>query len=116
MSAIQTLDARQWALGNGTERRNFAKALREALATSGLSDECVDGIFEWSKRFFALHLGEKQKASNIPGVNQQRGWSSLGEEKTSTLKGREHESHIQLVDAKEHFDCGPAGDEMFPNV
>ncbi|KAL4875258.1 putative gibberellin 20-oxidase [Aspergillus karnatakaensis] len=124
MSAIQILDGRQWAYGSAVDRREFAKSLRYALATSGfvklvnhgISDEGVDGIFESSKTFFDLPVSEKQTAANTPGVNQQRGWSRLGEEKTSTLKKHGAGSQAELKDAKEHFDCGSAEDEMFPNV
>jgi hypothetical protein len=38
-----------------------------------------------SRKFFKLPLGRKQAISHIPGPDPQRGWSSVGSEKTSAV-------------------------------
>lgn len=52
---------------------------------------------------------------NPPGPRPQRGWSTLGAEKTSTLYGKlmGHSVAEDLKDAREHFDFGTPEDTMF---
>ena len=51
-----------------------------------LSEICrVSLTCEQSRRFFDLPLASKRTISHIPGSNPQRGYSSLGSEKTSRV-------------------------------
>ena len=137
------LDASKFRNGSPSERQEYAQQLLEQLQGSGfvritnhgIPNDKVEECFEWvrllrpsttsyndqltppqSKKFFALSLPERLKALNPPGPTPQRGWSTLGAEKTSTLYGKlmGHDLPEDLRDARQHFDMGTPGDTMFP--
>ncbi|KAB2569573.1 Oxoglutarate/iron-dependent oxygenase [Lasiodiplodia theobromae] len=125
MPASVALDASKFTSGSSEERAAYARDLLVQLGSNGyvrlknhgISSELVDSCFGWSKRFFDLPLEEKVKTLNPPGPNPQRGWSTLGAEKTSTLYGKlmGHDVPDDLKDAREHFDFGTPGDDLFPS-
>jgi len=60
------------------------------------------------------------KIANVEGPHPQRGFSYVGAEQTSKLRpdnlsGSGQKTWDELRDAREHFDCGPPGDEGYPN-
>ncbi|EUC26695.1 hypothetical protein COCCADRAFT_10506 [Bipolaris zeicola 26-R-13] len=128
MAFLKTLDLNTFCNGSIMERQQFAQSLKEGLrehgfvklVNHGFSDDDINQLFNWNKRFFALGKEQKEKIMNFPNDNPQRGWSGVGIEKTSTLNpaGKTNLtrcSHKNLHDAKEHFDIGPSCDTQFPN-
>ncbi|RDW83779.1 isopenicillin N synthase family dioxygenase [Aspergillus mulundensis] len=126
--AVRTLDFTKFHSGSEAERRAFGQALLDGFRTTGFvklinhgfSREEMADIFNWNQRFFDLPNDWKAAIRNDEGPKPQRGWSSVGAEKTGFLnpggklslaKGAENDRQ----DAKEHFDIGPAGDEEFRN-
>ncbi|KAL4884487.1 putative gibberellin 20-oxidase [Aspergillus karnatakaensis] len=126
--SVLKLDFAKFHSGTEAERREFGQALLDGFTTTGFvklvnhgfsKDEMAD-IFQWNQRFFDLPNDRKAAIRNDEGPKPQRGWSSVGAEKTGFLnpggklslaKGAENDRQ----DAKEHFDIGPAGDEEFRN-
>ncbi|KAF9887240.1 hypothetical protein FE257_010368 [Aspergillus nanangensis] len=123
MNPIKTLDYGHWVSGDDTQRKAFAKSLHDQLVelgflklkNYGMSDDYVDHLFNLTEEFFKLPYEDKKKIAYFHGPKLQRGWSSLGSEKSATLDSPENQSHADLHDAKEHFDCGAAEDAAYPN-
>ncbi|KAL4966709.1 isopenicillin N synthase family dioxygenase [Aspergillus stella-maris] len=126
--SVLTLDFAKFHSGSEAERHEFGQALLDGFSTTGFvklinhgfSRAEMEDIFNWNQRLFDLPHDSKAAIRNDEGPKPQRGWSSVGAEKTGFLnpggklslaKGTESDRH----DAKEHFDIGPAGDEEFQN-
>ncbi|KAF2839731.1 putative gibberellin 20-oxidase [Patellaria atrata CBS 101060] len=115
---------------NGTpeERLQLGEALVESfikhgfvrLRNHGITDEMVQNIWKWEKKFFAMTEEQKLKIYHAPGPDPQRGWSKKGLETTSKLRKENYvgvdKSKTTLLDEKEHFDCGPKEETQFPNL
>ncbi|OJD40654.1 oxoglutarate iron-dependent oxygenase [Diplodia corticola] len=125
MPASVALDASRFTTGSAEERAAYARDLLVQLGGNGyvrlknhgIPSEMVESCFQTSKAFFDLPLEEKAKTLNPPGPSPQRGWSTLGAEKTSTLYGKlmGHDVPDDLKDAREHFDFGAPDDTLFPS-
>jgi len=79
------------------------------LINTGIEDEDVQKMFEWSKKLFALPLETKMKAKHPPEGWKHRGYSTVGMEKVSeslTLSLDRISSHVPTHDLKESFDMG----------
>ncbi|OBZ71618.1 hypothetical protein A0H81_08344 [Grifola frondosa] len=89
------------------------------LVNHGLSQEKIDEMFNWSKRFFAQPMELKQLAPHPPSGKHHRGYSAPGVEKVSqhvydaaeVLKLRQ-----EAPDMKESFECGHDASEVMPNI
>ncbi|KAJ5157216.1 gibberellin 20-oxidase [Penicillium canariense] len=113
--------------GNEDQREQAAKQLVESfvnhgfvrLKNHGISRDFVKQIWHWDRAFFQLPDEVKMKIVHHPGSNLQRGWCRKGTETTSKLHKENAENSPkgkgELLDEKEHFDCGPRGDSEFPN-
>ncbi|KAJ5965377.1 gibberellin 20-oxidase [Penicillium waksmanii] len=113
--------------GTADQRVKAAKQLVDSfvnhgfvrLQKHGISREFVQQIWEWDRAFFGLSEEVKMKIVHHPGSDLQRGWSRKGTETTSKLFKENAENSPkgkgELLDEKEHFDCGPHGDIEFPN-
>nr|K0E3U5.1 RecName: Full=2-oxoglutarate-dependent dioxygenase ecdK; AltName: Full=Echinocandin B biosynthetic cluster protein K [Aspergillus rugulosus]AFT91382.1 EcdK [Aspergillus rugulosus] len=126
--SVLTLDFTKFHSGSEVERRAFGQALLDGFTTTGFvklinhgfSKEEMADIFNWNQRFFDLPIDRKAAIRNDEGPKPQRGWSSLGAEKTGFLNpggklSLARASNNDRQDAKEHFDIGPAEDEEFQN-
>ncbi|KAB8364868.1 hypothetical protein FH972_024728 [Carpinus fangiana] len=84
----------------------------------GVSRGLVEGIWHWGERFFKMSPEQKMKLYHHPSPDPQRGWSKKGAETTSKLRKENAASapEGELLDEKEHFDCGPPADSQFPNA
>ncbi|RDL32343.1 Clavaminate synthase-like protein [Venustampulla echinocandica] len=125
---IETLDFSKFHAGTDAERYEFSKALLAGFASTGFvklinhgfSREEISRMFEENRRFFELTDSVKARIANEDGPKPQRGWSSLGAEKTGLLNtgGKTNLTKPDIEsrqDAKEHFDIGPSEDTEFPN-
>ncbi|RDW69675.1 clavaminate synthase-like protein [Coleophoma cylindrospora] len=125
---IKTLDFSRFHTGTEAERYEFSKLLLTGFASTGFvklinhgfSREEISRTFEENRRFFELNDSVKAPIANEDGPKPQRGWSSVGAEKTGLLNtgGKINLSKPDIEgrqDAKEHFDIGPSGDTEFPN-
>ncbi|KAB8218714.1 putative gibberellin 20-oxidase [Aspergillus novoparasiticus] len=116
--SIRTLDFAKFVGGTERERHEFATSLLDGfvkegfvkVVNHGFSKADLDQLLAWNKDFFDLPPQQKQETANLPGPHPQRGWSSLGVEKTGTLN---KPGKTNLL--REHFDIGPADDAEFPN-
>ncbi|CAD6593810.1 MAG: hypothetical protein ASARMPREDX12_007681 [Alectoria sarmentosa] len=123
---LPLLDFSKFLHGNPTERLEVAEQIADCftrhgfikLKNHGVSDDIVQGIWKWGKLFFNMTTEQKMKIIHHPGPDPQRGWSQKGAETTSKLRKENADGapRGELLDEKEHFDCGPPGDEQFPNI
>ncbi|KAG7094640.1 hypothetical protein E1B28_005464 [Marasmius oreades] len=105
--------------------KSFFKACKDVgfayLINTGIPQEMVDGMFDWSAKFFALPLSTKQKAPHPPEGWKHVGYSPIGLEQVSQMifdptelasirKGK-------YPDYKESFDIfGQGPTKRFDNV
>ncbi|KAI5777593.1 hypothetical protein EDC01DRAFT_635506 [Geopyxis carbonaria] len=86
------------------------------LVDHGLED-LVSEAFEWNNKFFHLDEAIKQKIAHPPRANPNRGWSCIGQEKSSNItdfeKGKD--GAVSVFDVKESFDAGASDDPLFAN-
>ncbi|KAF9895218.1 isoleucine-tRNA ligase [Aspergillus nanangensis] len=124
MINVATLDFADWLGDQPDARQRFARTLCEGmkhcgfvrLVNHGIADSLLVDIEEWKTKFFALPTSEKMKIANLQGPKPQRGWSGLGVEKTAHLYSPGITESSGYEDAKEHYDCGPPQDTLFPNL
>ncbi|KAI9044524.1 isopenicillin N synthase family dioxygenase [Aspergillus affinis] len=124
MLQVVTLNLANWLGNRPDEKQCFARTLCEGLkdcgfvrlVNHGITDDIIDGLEECKTKFFSLPTSEKTKIVNLPGPKPQRGWSGLGVEKTAHLYNPNITEPSGYEDAKEHYDCGPPQDTMFPNL
>ncbi|OIW29073.1 Clavaminate synthase-like protein [Coniochaeta ligniaria NRRL 30616] len=122
---VRTLDFSDFLQGDSTAQKLFCEELVDALCSvgfvklinHGISDEAVDEVFEWNRRFFALPPEAKAKAAHPAQPNPHRGYSYVGQEKLSRVKDYEKGVPENSVahDIKESFDQGPVDDDLYPN-
>ncbi len=87
MSAIPSVDLREFLSGNNSEKEKFIKEIGDAfegigfVALSGhfLSESLVDGLYDEIKNFFNMPQVVKDKYE-IDGIGGQRGYTSFGKE------------------------------------
>ncbi|KAL4754400.1 hypothetical protein BDW72DRAFT_190261 [Aspergillus terricola var. indicus] len=116
---IPTLNFRDFTSGTQSQKDTFCSDLYTSLSTLGfvkirnhtISDEILDQVFDWSKRFFALPLESKTLAVHPVQANPHRGWSCVGQEKLSVIRQGK-----AVFDLKESFDIGPENDPLYPNI
>ncbi|KAL4865754.1 hypothetical protein BDV12DRAFT_199832 [Aspergillus spectabilis] len=126
--SVLTIDFAKFHSGTEAERREFGQALLNGFTTTGFvklinhgfSKDEISDIFQWNQRFFDLSNDHKAAIRNDEGPKPQRGWSSVGAEKTGFLNpggklSLARGTSNDRQDAKEHFDIGPAGDQEFQN-
>ncbi|KAG2033044.1 thymine dioxygenase [Suillus americanus] len=82
------------------------------LTNFGISNEEVQEMFDWSKRFFALPHESKMLAPHPDSGMHHRGYSFPGQEKETQLPDSgDSEAEIPLPSVKESFDLGREDDE-----
>ncbi|KAL3446941.1 hypothetical protein BJX65DRAFT_318403 [Aspergillus insuetus] len=116
---IPVLDFADFAHGDQLKQDDFCQRLHASLSTLGfvkirnhsISDETLDEVFEWSKKFFDMPLEDKLKAAHPVQANPHRGWSCVGQEKLSVIRQGK-----AVFDLKESFDQGPQSDPLYPNI
>ncbi|KAL4946440.1 hypothetical protein BDV06DRAFT_182576 [Aspergillus oleicola] len=116
---IPVLDYADFISESSERRDDFCKRLYASLSSLGfvkirnhsISDEVLDEVFDWSKRFFSLPLEDKLKAAHPVLPNPHRGWSCVGQEKLSIIRQGK-----AVFDLKESFDQGPASDTLYRNI
>ncbi|KAB8075260.1 putative gibberellin 20-oxidase [Aspergillus leporis] len=113
--------------GTLEEQRFAAKELVDSfvqhgfvrIKNHGIPKEFVQEIWHWGRLFFQMSEEQKAKILHPPSPDPQRGWSRKGLETTAKLRKenakRAPKGKGELLDEKEHFDCGPPGDREFPN-
>ena len=87
MSAIPSVDLRDFISGDESRKRQFVQEIGRAfeeigfVALSGhfLSDDLVEQLYSEIKKFFDMPQDTKNKYE-IPGIGGQRGYTSFGKE------------------------------------
>ncbi|KAI4270108.1 MAG: hypothetical protein LQ337_006893 [Flavoplaca oasis] len=124
--ALATLDLSLYTTGRPDAQEAFAADLRRELTRHGfvkivghgLSNEGINQVFAWNKKFFQLGYEDKAVIAHPGGSDPQRGWSAVGKEnaaslyRTGFLKARMASA---LKDSREHFDQGSTRDLRYPN-
>ncbi|GCB25946.1 flavonol synthase/flavanone 3-hydroxylase [Aspergillus awamori] len=124
---VVTLDMGKFFLGSEEERAQFARDLLQCFASQGfvklvnhgVPDLAIDKAFEWNRTFFELPEDIKKKYPHPPCANPNRGWVSLGQEKSSAIKDFEKgvcKEHKEVFDVKESFDIGNPDDPLYGNI
>ncbi|TCD67332.1 hypothetical protein EIP91_000253 [Steccherinum ochraceum] len=89
------------------------------LENHGLDKDKIEGMFRWSRDFFAQPMEVKQLAPHPPSGTHHRGYSAPGIEKVvQHLYDRDEieKSRAQAPDVKENFECGREDDPAMPNI
>ncbi|KAG1817133.1 thymine dioxygenase [Suillus subaureus] len=89
------------------------------LTNFGLSNEEVQEMFDWSKRFFALPHESKMLAPHPGSGMHHRGYSFPGQEKETQLPDSGDsaaEAEVPIPSVKESFDIGREEDDLMPNI
>ncbi|KAL0569630.1 hypothetical protein V5O48_012339, partial [Marasmius crinis-equi] len=115
---IPVIDFAQFGDGTSPEALETSKKFYEAcrdigfayLINTGIPQEKVDGMFEWSAKFFNLPPEIKKKAPHPPEGWKHRGYSGVGVEQVSQMVfDAEELASIRkgkFPDFKESFDIG----------
>ncbi|TFK37210.1 thymine dioxygenase [Crucibulum laeve] len=112
---------------NGSDKQGVADALLSSfqsigfvyIVNHGIPKGKIDGMFEWSRRFFSQPTEVKQLAPHPPSGTHHRGYSAPGVEKvvqhiydsTEVAQNR-----AKAPDVKESFESGREDDEAMPNI
>ncbi|EIM84154.1 flavonol synthase/flavanone 3-hydroxylase [Stereum hirsutum FP-91666 SS1] len=122
ISSLPTIDFANFGDGTGPEARaiseKFFTACRDVgfayLINTGIPKEQVDGMFDWSAKFFALPHDVKMLAPHPPEGSKHRGYSGIGKEQVSQMVfDPEAIASIRKgpsPDFKESFDMGNDAD------
>ncbi|KAI0732029.1 thymine dioxygenase [Fomitopsis betulina] len=89
------------------------------LVDHGLPKDKIAGMFEWSKRFFALPMESKMLAPHPPSGTHHRGYSPPGKEKVVQHIYDEKELakvRAKAPDVKESFEVGREEDPAMCNI
>uniref|UniRef100_A0A0W0FHV7 Putative flavonol synthase/flavanone 3-hydroxylase n=1 Tax=Moniliophthora roreri TaxID=221103 RepID=A0A0W0FHV7_MONRR len=113
-SSIPVIDFAHFGDGTSEEARGIGQTFLEAcrdvgfayLINTGIPQEKVDGMFEWSAKFFALPIETKQKAPHPPEGWKHRGYSGVGLEQVWDPKKLVSVRTGKFLDFKESFDIG----------
>ncbi|KAL0565141.1 hypothetical protein V5O48_016891 [Marasmius crinis-equi] len=115
---IPIIDFAHFDDGTSPEAHELSKKFYEAcrdvgfayLINTGIPQEKVDGMFEWSAKFFKLPLEVKKKAPHPPEGWKHRGYSAIGVEQVSQMIFDVEElasiREGKFPDFKESFDIG----------
>ncbi|KAI0310741.1 thymine dioxygenase [Amylostereum chailletii] len=89
------------------------------LVNHGVPLDNVQGMFDWSKRFFAQSMETKLLAPHPPSGTHHRGYSAPGREKVAhNVFDDEELQNIRnkAPDVKESFEVGREEDATMPNI
>lgn len=112
---------------DGSNKQEVADAMLESfksigfvyLVNHGLSQEKIDDMFAWSRRFFEQPRETKMLAPHPPSGTHHRGYSAPHVEKVVQHIYDENElaaNRAKAPDVKESFEVGREGDEHMPNI
>ncbi|THU81631.1 thymine dioxygenase [Dendrothele bispora CBS 962.96] len=125
-SDIQIIDFKPFL--DGSNKTEVAKAILDSfketgfvyLVNHGVPQNKIDGMFEWSKRFFAQPVETKKLAPHPPIGTHHRGYSHIGMESVSQHVYDPNEQKKLRAksggDMKESFECGREDDKIQPNI
>lgn len=111
---IPLVDFSKYRHGGPAEKKQCVAEIMKGFTTSGFLYLQNTGLspntaYDWSKRFFALPLSEKEKHPNIDR-KANRGYSGFGTEKATNINPDDPESIAKLREAipdmKESFEIG----------
>lgn len=126
-ATVSVVDFAPFLNGSPSDKKSVADAILSSfketgflyLINHGFPDHDIQGMFDWSKRFFALPLEKKMLAPHPESGAHHRGYSPLGMEKVAhhLYEASEiAENRAKAQDVKENFECGREDDEMMPNI
>ncbi|KAH9841554.1 Clavaminate synthase-like protein [Rhodofomes roseus] len=112
---------------NASNKQAVAEAMLDSFKTigfvylvdHGVPKEKIDGMFDWSKKFFALPAETKMLAPHPPSGTHHRGYSPPGKEKVVQHIYDEKELakiRAKAPDAKESFEVGREEDAAMTNI
>ncbi|KAJ5726009.1 leucoanthocyanidin dioxygenase [Penicillium malachiteum] len=121
MSHVSTLDFSAFCSKDPGRQQSFCQQFTAALQQHGfvklinhaVPAEGIAKIFEFSKQFFEMDQAAKAVAAHPTTAIPHRGYSFVGQEKTSILAPGEGKPS---VDCKESFDMGSPYSRIFPNT
>ncbi|KAJ3798554.1 flavonol synthase/flavanone 3-hydroxylase [Lentinula aff. detonsa] len=125
---LPTVDCADFKDGDSKESLEIGQKLIAAcrdvgfayLINTGISQEQIDEIFDWSARLFALPLEAKLKARHPPEGWKHRGYSGVGREQVSQHVFDPDELQAirtgKFPDFKESFDLGNEESEILLNI
>ncbi|KAK7041454.1 hypothetical protein VNI00_009320 [Paramarasmius palmivorus] len=126
--SIPLIDFADFGDGTSEEARRIGQKFFEAcrdvgfayLVNTGIPQEKVDGMFEWSAKFFALPTEIKKKAPHPPEGWKHRGYSGVGVEQVSQMVFDPKELAAirtgKFPDFKESFDIGNDTSDRLENI
>ncbi|KAF9255616.1 flavonol synthase/flavanone 3-hydroxylase [Marasmius fiardii PR-910] len=126
--SIPIIDFANFGDGTSSEAYEIGKRFFEAcrdvgfayLINTGIHQETVDGMFEWSARFFELPLEIKQKAPNSPEKGTHCGYTGVGHEQVTRMADSdrldEGNAKGKFPDYKESFDLVNEVASCYENV
>jgi len=120
IATLPLIDFADFGDGTSPEAREIGKKFYEAcrdvgfayLINTGIPQEKIDEMFEWSKKLFALPTEVKQRAPHPPEGWYHRGYSGIGKEQVSQMVFDPTELakiRANAPDFKESFDMGFEG-------
>lgn len=114
------MDFGRYIHGNPEERAKCVKEIISGFTTSGFVYLLNSGLspaiaYEWSEKYFALPLAEKQKFPNID-PKSNRGYSGIGVEKVTNAETEEDIAKLRAMvpDIKESIEIGSEGSSYPP--
>jgi isopenicillin N synthase-like dioxygenase len=123
---IQIVDFAPFLDGSPDSRKAVARKIDTlfqelgfvTLRNHGIPNSSIEDAFIWSEKFFALPNSIKALAPHPPGYEHHRGWSDIGQEKTSqhVYDEDERQELRKVQDVKETFDSGNENDTSQPNI
>ncbi len=119
MSAIPSVDLREFLSENPAEKEKFVKEIGAAFEDIGfvalcghfLSDELVEQLYKEIKRFFALPQDVKD-TYEIEGIGGQRGYTSFGKEHA---KGKKEGDLKEFWHFGQYVENNPKLEEEYPD-
>lgn len=123
---VQVVDFGRFIAGTPKARKDVAREIDQAfqelgfvtLRNFGIATSKIDEAFTWSEQFFALPDSIKALAPHPSGHQHHRGWSGIGQEKTSQhVYDQDGIQEVRKVqDVKETYDSGNVSDDIQPNI
>ncbi|KAJ3832821.1 flavonol synthase/flavanone 3-hydroxylase [Lentinula raphanica] len=126
--SLPTVDFEGFKDGTSKDALEIGQKLFEAcrdvgfayLVNTGIPQNQIDGMFDWSMKLFALPLETKLKARHPPEGWKHRGYSGVGREQVSQHVFDPDELQAirtgKFPDFKESFDLGNEDSEILSNV
>ncbi|KIK56896.1 hypothetical protein GYMLUDRAFT_1012315 [Collybiopsis luxurians FD-317 M1] len=127
-SCLPIVDFVKFEDGTSQEAREIGQQLFAAcrdigfayLINTGIPQELVDGMFDWSAKLFALPIDTKMKAAHPPEGWKDRGYSSIGREQVSQMVFDTEELKAirsgKFPDFKESFEVGNELSKCMQNI